>query len=321
MAKAKDFTWAAVVGNKTVEGLKYNVTNAMVWTTCFANSLFMDNPRDQDPLMLYPMRHIWVSFDKFYPGNVYGMNVYVWADTGEIGHIQERFSTIDSPTGLVATDDDIARASVDYLSDNDVMQSNMFSATWILLPVFSVILMWLIYVYLTKNRTLSAVELPKFPSLRIGGVILCLLIASTVFVEISVSTVSALPYNGRATIWGSESRGAWNSSINPPYGASWRKTPDEVSRQVATSSFIQSKFAFNGYTASDYQGSKGSDKASILAQIQNNGQNYAHLSNPNRLAFYLPSIGSCIEPLIGAEGCAQFDFVLFLLFNFSSKQL
>jgi hypothetical protein len=86
LAAAKSFSWTATLDNKTFEGLKYNVTNAMVWNTAFANSLFMDNPRGQDPLTLYPMRHIWVSFDKFYPCNVYGMNVYVWADTGEIGH-------------------------------------------------------------------------------------------------------------------------------------------------------------------------------------------------------------------------------------------
>ena len=94
------------------------------------------------------------------------------------------------------------------------------------------------------------------------------------FVGLSVSTVSALPSNGRATIWGSESSGAWNDTLN----FSWRKHPDEVSRQDATSAFIRSKFSLNGYYASDYQGDSGSDKDSILAQIQNNGQNYARVA-------------------------------------------
>ena len=89
MNSAKEFTWATVTSdNKTITGLKYTVTNAMEYSTVFANSLFIDKTRGQDPLMLYPMRHIWVSFDKFYPCNVYGMNVYIWADTGEIAYMQ-----------------------------------------------------------------------------------------------------------------------------------------------------------------------------------------------------------------------------------------
>jgi hypothetical protein len=35
----------------------------------------------------------------------------------------------------------------------------------------------------------------------------------------------------------------------------------------------------------------------------------------------LPPIGFCNEFLLGSERCAQFGFVFFLLFNFSSKQL
>ena len=274
MAKARAFTWTTVLHNETFEALHYNVTNAMVWETVFANSLYMNSTRGQDPLMLYPMRHVWVSFDKFYPGNVYGMNIYVWADTGKIGHIQERYSTIDPPEDLVATFDDIVRASTDFPSSNNTVQSNMLSVTWILLPAFGILLISLFIVHLTKKKNLSALSLPKSPSLRIGGLILCLLIASTVFIEISALTVDALPYNGRATIWGSESRGAWNTTLSQ----SWRKHPYEVARQQATSAFIQSKFTLNGYSASDYQGSKGSDKNSTLYQIQTNDQNYPRIA-------------------------------------------
>lgn len=158
MAKAKDFTWATVVDNKTIEGLKYNVTNAMVWTTTFASSLFMDNPRGQDHLTLYPMRHIWVSFDKFYPGNVYGMNVYVWADTGEIGHFQERFSTVDPPTELVATADDIASGIADEQATGDKTQSNSL-LVMIMLPAFAVLMVGTVTVYLGKKKSFLALWL------------------------------------------------------------------------------------------------------------------------------------------------------------------
>ena len=86
--------------------------------------------------------------------------------------------------------------------------------------------------------------------------------------------VDGLPLYGRATIWGSESKDAWNSTLN----LSWRKHPNEVTRQVATSAFIRSEFDQNGYSASDYQGVKGSDKNSILYQIQTNQANYPRVA-------------------------------------------
>ena len=276
MAKAKAFTWATVSDNKTFKDLKYKVTNAMVWNTVFANSLFMDNPRGQDPLMLYPMRHIWVSFDKFYPCNVYGMNVYIWADTGEIGHVQERFSTMDPPADLVATVDDIlALASDDQASGVDITESNSLSVPWIILPTFVALTLGTVTVYLGKKKTMHrSLGFPKSRSFKIGGVLLCLLVASTVLIAVSASTVNALPLYGRATIWGSESSDAWNST----YNLSWRKHPDEVTRQQATSAFIQSKFAQNGYYASDYQGIKGSVESSILYQIETNQVNYPRVA-------------------------------------------
>jgi hypothetical protein len=229
----------------------------------------MDNPRDQDPLMLYPMRHIWVSFDKFYPCNVYGMNVYVWADTGEIGHLQERFSTIDPPADLVATAEDItALASVDQASEVEagITGSNSLSVPWIMLPAFAALTLGTVIVYLGKKKTLHlSLGLPKPRSFKIGGVLLCLLIASTVLIAASASTVNAFPYNGTATIWGSESSDAWNSE----YHLSWRKHPDEVAQQQDTSQDITTLFLDNGYTGGNSQGVQGSTsyKDSIISRI------------------------------------------------------
>ncbi len=69
------------------------------------------------------MYHVWVSFDKFYPGNIYGMNIYVWADTGEINYVKERVSTTDPQTDLIATFDEANKISEnefnkDFTSDS-----------------------------------------------------------------------------------------------------------------------------------------------------------------------------------------------------------
>jgi hypothetical protein len=276
IARAKTLTWGKMeIENDTVE-LKYNVTNAMVWETIFAPSHYMDKARSKDLLELYPMRHIWVSLDKFYPGNVYGINVYVWADTGEIGFIKERFSTMDPPPDLVATYDDIVAVALDDGSTAGEAQSSSLSLSWIALPAVIVFMLVAVPVYLSKKKKgIMSFNLPKLRSFKVSGVLLCLLLfSSTVMVVMSASIANATPFYGRATIWGSESVGAWNPSLE----FSWRKHPDEVAKQEETADFLKVLFWSNGYSASDYQGEKGSYKDTILAEIEDNELNYPRVA-------------------------------------------
>jgi hypothetical protein len=275
MARARNATWSTTLDNETFVGLKYNVTNALVWKTVFANSLFMDNPRGQDELMLYPIRQVWVSFDKFYPCNVYGMMAYVWADTGEISHIEEQFSTWDPPEDLKITAADVAALVADdkeYASGDE--QSNPQLDKLMVFSVFAIVAVAAVTAYSRRKKSRS---------LKIGGVLLCVLLATTeaLLVVASASTVSALPQYGRAVIWGSESSGAFNPNIHPPpEGSSWRKKYTEVAQQQATSAYIANLFSLDGYSASDYQGTKGlgSTKNAILAQITDNEANYARVA-------------------------------------------
>jgi hypothetical protein len=273
MSRARNATWSTVLGNETLTGLKYNVAGAMVWKTVFSNSLFMDNPRDQDPFMLYPMRHIWVSFDKFYPGYVYGMNVYVWADTGEIGHSQLRFSTVGPPDDLLVTADDIvALAAADEKSgvDNegsgvDSVESSSLWSKVVLFSGFAVVVLGGVTVYSRRKKSGSS---------KVSGVLLCILMVSSamLIVAASASTASAYVTNGRAIIWGSESSGAYVAGL----GESWRKTYWEVQRQRLAATYIDALFAQNGYSTSNSQGTNGttSNKNYVLNAIYNNENNY-----------------------------------------------
>ena len=94
MEAAKAHSWKVVSGNDTVEINDFNVTKAIVKRLGFCSSFNADNPRGEDLLTLYPMWRIGVGLDKFYPGNVYGIYVDVWADTKEIRYIREVFSTL-----------------------------------------------------------------------------------------------------------------------------------------------------------------------------------------------------------------------------------
>jgi hypothetical protein len=238
LARAQNYSWPAGA-NDTSRVENFNATGAMIWETVFRSSLVADKARNTDVLMLYPMRHVWVSLDKFYPpGNVYGFNVYVWADTGEVCHIQERLSTVDLPEDVSASASEAAFSS----------QSAVFAIVPCGVLVIGIASLWL-----RKKKSLCLRRFAKF-----GGLLLCLLTLS--MLSVPIATVSATDPKGRALIWGSESSAAYR---NPP-GWSWRKHPNEVSNQSMVAAYIYNRFAPNGYTAGLYQGDSNSDADMIL---------------------------------------------------------
>jgi hypothetical protein len=265
MERARGFSWNMGSENESVMISGFTVTNAMIWENVFCSNLYADTPRSEDPLMLYPIRHVWVSLDKFYPGNVYGFNVYVWADTGEVCAIHERFSTMDPPDELAATTNDYTVETLSNLVPVDDSQLSTFSIPCLVLSAVSIVMLGTVPVLflLSKKK-----KLPKRNGFKVGGVLLCLLISSTVML-LPISAVSAYPTR-RAMIWGSTSSGA----PNPPYGSSWRKTPDEVDRQGTTSNAISNYFRDDGYDTKNYQGS-GSIATQIVANISDSASQHS----------------------------------------------
>lgn len=68
----------------TVEGVKVGNVSILDNRTSAA---LLTAPKE--PLVLYPYWQVSLTFDKVYPGNVYGVTYNIWADTGEIfyGHM------------------------------------------------------------------------------------------------------------------------------------------------------------------------------------------------------------------------------------------
>ncbi|MCW4008906.1 MAG: hypothetical protein NWF09_09510 [Candidatus Bathyarchaeota archaeon] len=81
------------------------------WTTLlFDNSLDLKKPRDGNMLVLYPVWRVGIAFDKW-SGQFYGLEVDVWADTGEVRRVGEAWATLPPPESALATDE-TSRASV-----------------------------------------------------------------------------------------------------------------------------------------------------------------------------------------------------------------
>jgi hypothetical protein len=246
LIKAKSFSWELGSGNSTYEVKDFNATQAMVWETIFSNSLSAETARGRDPLTLYPMRHVWVSLDKFYLGNVYGIEVFFWADTKEVNNIQERFSTIDPPADLVATPNDN--------SSFDSAKVTSISVSSIMLPTLVTITLGF-FVFWSGKMKLS-----KSKTSKIDGILLCILLS---LLLLPISGVNAV--NKSSLVWGSRSSGASDPGIN---GATWRKTSNELGNQSATASDISYSFSYYGdYSgAHNYQG-PDSLKSEILGNI------------------------------------------------------
>jgi hypothetical protein len=270
MERARAFSWNMGSDNDTFKISGFKVANAMIWENVFCSNIYAEKARSEDPLMLYPMRHVWVSLDKFYPGNVYGFNVYVWADTGEVCDIHERVSTMDPPAELMATSNDF---TIEPLSDQasvDETKSDSLSVGWIVLPVFAAVMLGTVPVWFLLSKKHN---FPKRRVFKVGGVLLCLLISSMLLLPISA--VSAYPTR-RALIWGAESTGDtsyWN-------GTDWvtgRKTSAEIYRQQVSSNAISNYFEDDQYAVDNYQGD-GSIKYCILDNITDAETNYSKVA-------------------------------------------
>jgi hypothetical protein len=273
--QTKNYVPYAASNNATIRDFRYNVTNAMIIETIYSPSLYVNvnKTRSPDLFELYPLRHVWVSLDKFYPGNVYGFNVYLWADTKEVCYFQKRITTMDPPVELVA---DYTTESTYAQSMDAEVKSNSLSVIWGTFGI-AVITLVLVPTLLKRGRKklAGALAFPKPRFLKIGAVLFCLLLSSLAFASLS-ATVSASHYWGRATVWGAESVGAWNEDI----GSSWRKQyNNEVTDQRWTAEYIADAFTDNGYYGSNYQGDNGlgSGKSAILSQIYSNHIAYSRV--------------------------------------------
>jgi hypothetical protein len=226
--------WKIVDGNDTIEINNFKVTKAAVKYLVFGNSINADNERGEDRLMLYPMWRIGVELDKYYPGNVFGIYVDIWADTGEIRNIQEVVSTLPPSDAEFASIEESTQPFADGVQ-------NLPSTIWIALLAPAVLVIGLMWITKKKN-------LPK-RYYKITGVLLILIYAA--ILPITVSTANATELKGRATVWGSLA----------PY-----KTEAEKDWQELICFYISNWFTWSSYVTHNYQGT-GTTKGALLSSI------------------------------------------------------
>jgi hypothetical protein len=116
-------------------------------------------------------------------------------------------------------------------------------------------------------------SLLKSRSLKIGGILLCVLLWSTVLLG-TIVNVNAITRAG--VIWGSESTG---QNAQEWWGY-WRKSSEEIELQQETAVSIKGMFDDNGYTGVNHQGilNPGSSRSQILSDISYYQSNYDYVA-------------------------------------------
>ncbi|MEM3377809.1 MAG: hypothetical protein QXV09_01995 [Candidatus Bathyarchaeia archaeon] len=227
------------------------------WTTLlFDNSRDLEKPRDGNVLVLYPVWRVGIAFDKWY-GQFYGLEVDIWADTGEVRRVGEAWATLPPPESALAADE---------ASHASVLNVAVERAVLVGLLLGSAAASGALLAYLGRKRKINVLR-PRV--LKTGVVLLCALIASTMLFG-AIATVNAT--TRAAIIWGSESNAAG------VYPNCWRKNSTEIELQRQAAVAIRDCFANHGYTGVNHQGNLGSMKSQIFSDLAYYPYNYDYVA-------------------------------------------
>jgi len=98
MNATENYSWNVSMGDDPqVTVTEFNIVGVSETTLQIGNYPTKNKSRDGDPLTLYPGWHVKLYFDKLYPGQVYGLNIGIWADTGEVHDIRTLLTLGDFP--------------------------------------------------------------------------------------------------------------------------------------------------------------------------------------------------------------------------------
>lgn len=164
---AKNHSWKVYLGNGTWTEVKaFNIAGVSEATLFFTNGVWESEARNGDPLTLYPLWRIRLYLDKLYPGNVYGIYVMPWADTGEIYKVQEMILMGSYPSGSEDIPELANEGSLKNINSNKFMWASM-------LLLIGTIIVTAITTAICKMRKASTLKLNN-RALRCGVIVFLL---------------------------------------------------------------------------------------------------------------------------------------------------
>ncbi|MCW4043895.1 MAG: hypothetical protein NWE94_00055, partial [Candidatus Bathyarchaeota archaeon] len=259
---AREHSWTMQLGQDVLDPKNFNEKRSVSWAALvFDGSLDADKSRSGDVLELYPVWRVGLVLNKVY-GELYGIEVDIWADTKEVRSVKEEYSQLAAQWfENITANAGMSEAVVRRVEPSFVI-GFMLSATAVgIIGAFAAGL------FKKNPRALSRLK-PRF--LKTCGMLSGFLIISVMFVPL-ISIANATTRAGN--VWGARSSGAPNN----PYSYSWRKTNDEISLQWEVASYIAANCftAANGYTGFN---NDRSNKDAILSQASYFSSNYDYVA-------------------------------------------
>lgn len=207
MDRTKNHSWNVSMGGEVppLTVTEFNVVGVSETKLSFVNFPTNNESRGGDPLTLYPGWQVKLHFDKLYQGSVYGVDVGIWADNGEVNEIRELLFL-----GDFSSNPDV----VNNGETNDETNPKMVPILWIFLPITALLVLTIAYSNRKRKKTHEIHDELKSNSLILRGALLCLLISFTmipmtiVIPKIKADTYVLPLYGATANITSTEE---WNA--------------------------------------------------------------------------------------------------------------
>jgi hypothetical protein len=256
MNAAKTYSWkVGLGGDNWTEVTDFNIAGVSETKLDFGNYIENNDARGGDPFTVYPGWRIRLYLDKIYPGNVYGLDVGIWADTKDVHDIRTMFTLGAYP---ISEGNEVNSESTGQAGN---ASSNVPLLALIALPVAIAIAFAVITAcHRRKKSTPSfSVQGVSKRSLKFGGTLLCLLLALAVF-PMATSTVKA---GTRSIVL---------------YGSTWNIVSQEYSAAVGVVDSMEYYFdTYAGYDCFDAFGSY-TQKSNVLSWASILEQSYDHVT-------------------------------------------
>ncbi len=159
----------------------------------YVNSVQQEFARDGDPDRLYLAWYVPLGFDRFYPGDVNGMTVILWADTGEVCGMDR----------VIVDSDFVASLHKQAIEDEEaVVQSSQPQPTDSSTQAVGVLAVaGLVFVSLGASQKIMATGHRKRGRILLGTLLCASISFSVIFMFLS--SVSAVSVTGRSRIYSS----------------------------------------------------------------------------------------------------------------------
>jgi hypothetical protein len=157
MNAAEDHSWNLSRGTTVTE---FNIVGVSETKLSIGNYPTKNESRGGDPLTLYPGWRVKLYFDKLYPGQVYGLDIAIWADTGEVHDIRELLYFGEVPySGEPADNEDTTEQPSTEEPDNNDASSNPDLTTILLTALIASILVVIVVIIYSRRKKKNAHKL------------------------------------------------------------------------------------------------------------------------------------------------------------------